>query len=417
MAPALLAALLSLVAPSALSDGIPLATCDTPESFAEVREWIKTVDTQQLKSKLAPPRGNDYQSPLGFVLRSSCFEGRRASGRDEIIRHYNRSAAFLLQQTSRCFKQFSLPSLVDIPALLRVTEFRCEEMKGDMGATTTVGRQEMGGSVHANAVGKHTVKVNIADEKDFSYGTEGFGSLLFHELLHFTANNNRLDHDDQMKKSGFESCNQSQDLDRIYFLQHVCFPSRSKVDPLWGTGVVDDEYRLERCPTVCRRALTERDSVESLIEKYQVGDPDHAKDFYVARPLPSDRVTRICEAITQASRPLHRYWVQLNSLRKDRFDKKIRPLIEFDLEKDFEALLKTLENPTPLQTVRATVALQIAALRPRIQALCKTHPKSCKAHQEPFTSFFNLAEGLLLGIPPNQAALFDFGFRRAPEVP
>ena len=419
------------------ADEVPLSACATPESFDELVTWINKVDTQVLKSKNKPPAKDDYVSSLGFVVRGSCFAGKRAEKKQEIIKKFENALAFVLQQTSRCYKNFGFPQLVSVPSLLKTIEFICAESNEEHGARAHVRPDQTLVRVpthklfdytdfHANSLGLRRVEINIKNNQDLTETTETYAGLLFHELLHFTPSHNRAWHESAQRRP--ENCTESIFADRIYFLQSACFPLADYGLRFWGGWINEgaaegkEKWKLPSaildCKNLCERGLGETDSMESILKTSPwMKNIYKTNNLVVGKPLPRQYIKTTCASIHEAAVFRKKYQLDREELANFRFVQKVKPLIkDYRLKYGFQRYVDIVYHPFPReQKLRELTALKNELARD-VADHCSRNSESCAAGSGPLQYILDRGYALVKNMTPKQAQILELSFRRADDL-
>lgn len=407
----------------ARADAEALKSCPTPGSFDELIEWIEKVDTMKLVSKNDPPGDEDYSSPLGFVVRASCYSGARAKKKDEIIRRFNNVAGYMLQQTSRCYKLLGLPALPSIPSLLRTVEFKCASYAAETDAKAlTEPKQDLywyplhrlfsSTSFHANSIGRHAIVVNTDKDRDQTMAVETMASLLLHELAHFTPSNNRSWHDAELGAHKEYSCDKSLFADRVYFMQAACFPQSYYGGVLYGLPLL-------KCG-VCEKALGSGDSVDAIFKAYpHLGRMYKAKEMYIGKPIPKRERGVICNRLEGVARTRLNYLMSREDYAAEWIGKKLEsvfdrlPTGELDgpmLASRFREYLEIVRQPFPKRMALKRLRELRSEIEQSVERFCEKFRGACKAGQEPFRSVLARGQALVEGLTPEQERALEFSF-------
>lgn len=404
------------LAPSTFFHGDhPLARCEPPSSFDDLSKWIDEVDTMSLNSTRPGPGKNDYQSKLGFIIRGSCFEGKRAEFRQNIIKKYEAAVRLALKQTARCYDLFGFSPLASVPALSKVVEIECKEFKKPLSAAAhTIAVQEAqfiepfthNKRLLAATVGRYRMEINHKDNMDIAVDTERFASFFVHELMHFTPSNNRAWHADITKvgSKNKEGCKNSIWKDRIYLMSAACFPEGVRGQQFFGerswrkagTEIIW-EYKspVLDCQGLCESAFMESDSEKDFVEKIMHSQGAYKMDrLYIAPRLSKSQATQYCDRVRAAARIKKNHvehMARVETRLKDKILNRLNGLTTkkeaFLLEKDFKRYRDLIAEPAPREKVLKNLLALKRELTETIAQLCAKNNASCKPGNEPFRSF------------------------------
>jgi hypothetical protein len=425
----------------------PLSVCATPGSFDELVDWIKKVDTQSLKSLNDPVKKGDYRSPLGFIIRRSCFSGPRADKKEVIIKRYENMLGFMLQQVSRCYKLLGFPQIESIPSLLRVVELTCAARKGGDDAqsyTEPFQNFEWKPSnkifgltgYSANSLGRREIEINIDEGRDLSAPIENLSSLLLHELLHFTASMNRSWHDTWEQSHQEDGCENSLFEDRVYFLQAACFPQSGyglRLYGKWKKTQIENgrsswkvKSALLDCEGLCHKALGEVDSIESFMKAYpELRQIYKVGKMQIAKSMHKKTREILCGRTHQVATTRKQYQLAREDIVAFRYELRVKPYLDAltfkegdgpSLKMRFQEYIDIINRPFPRAPKLKRLTELKGEIEKQVSELCYRKPDACEVNNEPFKSVLDRGYALVENLTSEQEKILEFSFGAAPEL-